>query len=58
MDNNIITLTCKDCGHEEQVALYCPYTGHKYGESFEYKCASCNGRLEDNNSFDQQPDIM
>jgi hypothetical protein len=41
----MIELTCKDCGHVEKVEEYCPYTGHRYGEGFEYKCSKCGGRL-------------
>jgi len=42
----LITLTCRNCGHVEDMKEYCPYTGHRYGSGFEYSCPSCKGTME------------
>ena len=42
---DIIDVECNECGHVEQVARYCPYTGHCYGRGFEYKCSKCKGTM-------------
>ena len=44
-----IFIECKECGHIEQVERYCPYTGHRYGRGFEYKCSKCKGTMEEQN---------
>jgi len=50
-----IEIECKECGHVEIIAKYCPYTGHLmgpsgnyvYGSGFEYKCSECHGAMEE-----------
>ena len=46
-----IDVVCRDCGKVDQVQMYCPYTGHRYGEGFEYIC-ECRGTMEVQNDKD------
>ena len=46
---DIIDIECNECGHLEQISRYCPYTGHRYGSGFEYKCSKCNGTMGEKN---------
>ena len=49
-----IQLTCRACGHSEEMNEYCPYLGHRFGQGFEYTCPQCKGTME--GPFDMEDD--
>lgn len=41
----MIKLKCKTCGHTVFRKKYCPYTGFRHHEGWNYTCECCRGEL-------------